>query len=360
MRTFILTLIIFVAICTIVEAFTDISATDSNIQYIGRWATVNLSGVDTKIAISSGTHLRFSFTGTSITLLFNMYDYSYIPEIEWSIDNSAYSRSDISATMNLVSGLSDTTHTIEIWNSGIGIGDSKWTTQAGVRLQYIRLDTGKSLSSWNTYRARKMIVIGDSIAEGQLVMTADANPNGRLAFPNLLGEYLKMDVYNVSFGGASLVNTFTDGAIPPAASNYPYIMSGISQNDPSFDIALIEVMNNDSSPISPTAQTNYTSLLTQIENNNPGIRIFCMGRIFTEPSDDANVQLVCESNGGTYISPVGWSYSHPVSPNMSHPNESGHAAITQYLLPYLRLGNATIGSGGIATWGGSGNLELTE
>ena len=326
-----------------------IPATSNSLTYIGRWA--ELSSVDTvaKVAITGGQRLRFSFTGTSLSMQFVVSSHQVKPQISWSVDGGYYNRAAvITPSITLASGLTNTTHTFDCWVEATAWNNLRWTSHDGIWITSITLDQAASINPWPTNTYGKMLVIGDSIAEGQLVLNDGLGINAanesitsissRDTFHAILGDQLGLEVWTHAFGGSGFGFTMQPGAIPPTHINYPFKMSGIPKTDPKFDIILIEAINNDSDDIT----VQYESLISLLKNDHPNAKILCLGNLLG-PADSSYVQTAASTTGCIYVSPTAWSYSHG---NQGHPDMAGHVSIANYLAtiiaPLVPQGNEAV------------------
>lgn len=299
-------------------------AKDSNITYIGRWIDTTTEGNPIKVSLSAGMRLRLKFTGTSLSMNFNPLT-AYISEVEYQVDNNGWGRANAVGTVVLASGLADTEHTLEIYTASMR-GWYRWINLDGVRIQSINVDTGKTLSPWPT-GLPKMLTLGDSIASGDLVLP-DGATSGRLSLSNQLAASLGYENWNVVAGGTGFYGTQPANGFPATQENYPYKCSGVPHNDPSFDLVFIEAIQNDGTA---NRYTEYTTLLTRLHADQPGVPIICLGLIFPEPQEQSSVQSVAAAYGATYISTSTWVYSHPQAIHEKHPDVAGAAAIAAYI-----------------------------
>lgn len=313
-----------------VGASATVPANSSDITYIGRWGDLTVGGSPVKVAISGGLRSRFKFTGTSCSMQFDLTSYTYKSEISWSIDGGAFTRQAVSLTsITLASGLVSGAHTVDIWVEGTGWNNSRWTSFDGVRIIGVTLDSGASLTAWPLGAAGRILVIGDSIAEGQLALGSTplsyepSLMSGRLAFPAVVAGALNLELWDHAFGGTGFYGTMSSGAIPATNLSYPYKMAGISQSDPHFDIVLIEAGSNDGQA---NIQAAYNSLLTQIIADQPTAKLFCMG-LLIGPTEQSHIKAAATAKGCTYIPTSDWVYSKP---NIGHPDAAGHASIAAY------------------------------
>lgn len=349
-----------------------IPANSNEVEYIGRWADITRGVTPTKLGICGGCKISFGFTGTSLTMLMDLGEpyigdvcsvdtlsgqqtytpsscasqggtwltqeipfYREPPMLEFSVDGGAWTRVAVDATtISLASLLQDTLHTVEIFIAGVFF-KGRWYHHSGVMISGYEVDTGSNVSAWKKASSGKMLVIGDSVSEGQVLLgtvgiNIPPNASGRLAFPNVLADRMGLDCWNFSFGGASITGTLEGYVCPPLDIAYDYIAEGIPKNDPQFDIVVIEAGSNDGS-IDLTA--NYTNLVTKLKLDQPNATIFCMGRLYPSGGDNAYISAVAAATGTHYVSTAGWQFS---APYLAHPDQLGSAQIANSLYYAIR------------------------
>jgi len=229
---------------------------------------------DATYAISNtpGAYIKTQFTGTSFGMEVDVSDLvtasvtaNEYPAIEYSVDGGSWTRTQLassSTTLQLATGLSDATHTIEIVIVGAyWTGVDRWTTPVmAVKVTGYLVDIGKTCIAPNI-KTNTLLFYGDSHSEGYeagAAGTTVANQNARLAWPRLLGELL-----NAEYGGAGFAGQgYTGGAgnVPSMATSWDdysnsrsrlfstllsppptYIISGHGDND-TIDISVATVV----------------------------------------------------------------------------------------------------------------------
>lgn len=351
-------IIILLVACGSSEASQTIAPNSSSISYSGRWGDITINSAPAKVAISGGLRMRLRFTGTSLSMNFDVSTSSNKPEISWAVDGGAWSRQAVSSsTISLASGKSDSVHTLDLWVEGTEFYNNyRWTSYDGVRITGIVIDNGASLMTWPVPAAGRMLVIGDSIAEGMLLLgsspNAPQNFSGRQSFGAQVAEQLNLDVWIHAFGGSGFTGTYAPSAVPETDVNYLWKMASIAEDDPVFDIVLIEAGNNDGSA---NIQTKYETLIDEIRANSPNAHIFCMSLLYPDPAGQAYISAAATAKSATYVNTSSWSYSHP---NSSHPDLSGHTAIANYLNPILASSVPSVTySAGISNFGQGGKMS---
>lgn len=185
-------------------------------------------------AVNCGAWLALRFTGTSFAIGVDVSGYvgagidaSAYPLVGYELDGGALQTTKLtssSATVTLVSGLSDTTHTIRVsltklFASG---ASSRWTGLLSLMLISAVVDTGKTILSPTLPSHGSALFFGDSITEciDQGVPTS--------GWPALISEYMGCVWSACAFGGQSW-DTGMSG-IPGLDTSYNLILSGVARS----------------------------------------------------------------------------------------------------------------------------------
>ena len=315
-------------------------ADNPNITYIGRWADLTVDNAKTKLAIASGGSFRFKFTGSSVKLAFLPFTVDpNKPEISYSIDNQAPVRIPLQEEL-AITGLDTTAqHTLIVWVEGVAfpLKVKRWTCKQGVGLRSMELDTTGRLAAYPTGNTKKLLILGDSIGEGLLMLggTVVRNfpqyANARLNFGNQLGALLHADVWFQCFGGAAIGQNFFD--VPPAPDNYPFILQGCPHHDPTFDGVIIEDGHNDTGVPADRFIGNYKILIAKVREANPHAVVFLFPPLKPYAKDKFElVRSVAEETKCVFIDNSTWKVA---APNVYHPSVTGHTQIAEYLKPIL-------------------------
>jgi lysophospholipase L1-like esterase len=169
------------------------------------------------------------------------------PKIKYSIDGgplTSYQLQPMDRVLNLATGLSSGTHTLQLWLMGLDVygGNpastpltTKWSGANSLIINSILLDAGATLSTY-TPPAKTWLALGDSITEGQwqlgnsnVLTNAVAYEDATTSHIALLANVFGAQICNVSFGGQSWTATF-DSDIPPVPSTYNFIYNGVSRS----------------------------------------------------------------------------------------------------------------------------------
>ena len=316
------------------------SAQDPSITYLGRWADLTVDNAPIKLAIASGGSFRFRFTGASVKLNFLPFTVDpNKPEISYSIDSQPPVRISLQDEVAITGLDASAQHTLIVWVEGVAftLHVKRWTCQQGVGLRSVELAPTGRLTTYPTGNTKKLLILGDSIGEGLLMLGGAAArnfpqfANARLNFGNQLGALLHADVWLHCFGGAAIGKNFFD--IPPAPDNYPFILQGCPQNDPDFAVVIIEDGHNDAGV--PAAQfiENYKTLIAKVRQANPHAVVFLFPPLKPYAQDKFElVRSVAEETKCVFIDNSAWKVE---APNQYHPSVKGHTQIAEYLKPII-------------------------
>lgn len=321
------------------------------------WQTNGATSVKT---VNIGAYLTLNFTGTSVgitvdttALVSNGYDSKIYPVMRWTIDGtirgSRQLLSSDTGVVSLASGLADTTHTLRLEVIGIdqdGTAD-RWTSgHVGFVLTSLRLDTSRTVTQSRRAPGGNMIIFGDSISEGAVVLAAKTGANsyaqiadGSLGYQHRLAVLNDMEHGNCSFAGGGWTNGV--GNYPGLATGYASIFNGVTRVfSPAPDIAIVN-MGTNGTVVAGTITTFLTNLRAAV---GPTCRIHVMipfGQLQvsaitngfntyrTNVPADLNVVLIdLGSAGSTIVS--GNSF------DTVHPNTLGQDMLYVATAPFVR------------------------
>lgn len=182
------------------------------------------------ISNTPGAYIKTRFTGTTFAMEVDVAALTGVtanqyPAIEYSVNGGSWTRIQLassSTTLQLATGLSDATHTIEIVMVGAyWTGVDRWTTPVmAIKVTGYVVDIGKTCLA-PSVKANSLLVFSDSHGEGYEAGgagTTVANQNARLAWPRLLANLLDAEYGAVCFAGQG----YTGGAgnVPSMATSW--------------------------------------------------------------------------------------------------------------------------------------------
>lgn len=187
--------------------------------------------------VNPGAYIKTQFTGTSVKLNVDVTPQTgasvsagNYPAIIYSVDGAAWTRYQLQSSdtqLTLGTGLTDTTHTLDIvfvgvaWNS-----NDRWTTPAlCLRITGLELDSGDALVAPTTY-ANRLIVFDDSHGEGHEILAAGvsvANQDASQAYPYILGRAFNAEVGVVAFAGQGYTASVATANVPDLEDAWDFI-----------------------------------------------------------------------------------------------------------------------------------------
>jgi hypothetical protein len=206
------------------SALATIAANDSNwVSSPGNW---DVRSSSLAVAANHGAWRRIGFTGTSCVANFNLSSLTgasvptnKYPKIAWSIDNGAWQTAQIAATVSLATGLASGTHSLQLVLADVVaasdsaqtvVYDRYVTPVQSLYLSGLTVDSGAASASVPSYlaaRARQVLVFGNSMSAGTIVIALDSsgvgNSDGRYTWGVALGEALNADVGLCAWPGQS-------------------------------------------------------------------------------------------------------------------------------------------------------------
>ncbi len=214
-----------ICILIIVLVFTDsyaavtIPANDPNILYTGR---IDFTNPLAPVLSWSGSSVIANFQGTSIKATLNEMGGNYFYFI---IDNGTPNKIALSGgtkTYTIATGLSDTTHKIELYKRTEAIN---WPTAF---VNFI-IDNGKELTEPPPRPIRKMEFYGDSITAGLALDGANddmaaTNTNAYLTYGAITARNLNAEAHIIAVSGIPLVRS--SGGSDNMPNNYYYRLRG--------------------------------------------------------------------------------------------------------------------------------------
>lgn len=295
--------------------------------------------------INPGAYFKTCFTGSSITLNFNVTNNATpVPQLWYSIDGQPYIQIESLAATEALTMPTTTTawalHTLLVVVKSTSEFVTRWTPQdAAVILTSITLANGATVSVPSVFPAN-ILIYGDSITEGY--HTVNSNGSGTndcdgsdstLAY-SCLESPLGSEVGVVGFGGQRLAITGGQGGVPALITSYNLLWSGQARTfTPAPNLILINIGTNDftNGVSQATYQAAMITLLDDLLAACPSSKIAVMqpfqgwGTTFTPTmlaQCTAAIQAAIASVGSgliSYISTTGMFTSANPSVDGVHP-----------------------------------------
>lgn len=294
--------------------YTDSAAAtaDSNEVTVRTWNAVNTtnwffspynwykSSGTYAITNTPGAYCKIEFSGTSLALKVDVsalsgagVSASNYPTIAYSVDGAALTRYQLlssDTSLTLATGLAAGTHTLELILVGSWWSTDRWTTPVmALKITGLALDNDASLSSPTTYTGR-MVIYGDSVAEGYEALThgvSVANQDAGQANGLLIARAFQCEVGVIGFAGQGFTTT-GGGNVPDLEDSWDEYYNAQSRLSggafsPAPDYVISTMGQNDSSGV----QTAVQNLITAWRTAAPSAKI-----VFCSPADLANASAI--------------------------------------------------------------------
>lgn len=314
-----------------IKTLKDVSLSDPNIEYIGRW---DKSDSSLYHSYWGGAYFRLRFSGTSISV-----------KLAETSDFYAF----IDGVRSYYSGVKGN---IDLTSTRLQPGNH--TLMVVARFQSDELQVqGFSIDEDATILApestKKLIeFIGNSITTGDRTTKGDIT-----AFPWLTAEALGCDHTQISFCGITLTDgyRYTYSGAPYWGMSLQYFWTkepnyklnpdwNFTQYTP--QLIVINLGTNDSFTGVPSTlfQSTYITFLENVRAKNPNAIILCM-RTFNGYFETETSNAVTQRNNAGdakvyYLDTNGWITTSDMSDGV-HPTDSGHQKIADKLVSVLSL-----------------------
>ncbi|OUJ14201.1 GDSL-type esterase/lipase family protein [Acetobacter sp. DsW_063] len=249
-----------------------------------------LVGSTSAKSINPGAYLDFCFSGSSLTLNFDVSaNLAPLPTVWLVIDGTAtlYTlASSITATMPAATA-GWPIHTCRLIFASATCTQNRWTPQStALTLTSILVATGGSVTAVAASRRKKILIFGDSITEGYQTLAkivsgtnTDASASDvTQAWGWRFADAVGVDVGIVAFTGQGLTIS-GNGSVPPIPTTWNYLWSGQARDfTTSPDLIVINQGTNDGGKKATQAavQTAMTTFLTALVDQFPNTPIVVM------------------------------------------------------------------------------------
>jgi hypothetical protein len=185
----------------------------------GNWF---INGTNKAITNNNGAYVKFSFTGTSISISVDQKNTTQA--IRYSVDNGAWQNYNLLFGQNilpLASGLSAGTHQVIIYANGNNAANDRWNTPIeALNIVAYLVDASSSVASPGLIYPNTIFFMGDSIVEG--ISAGGSNiTDSQANWVSPVAHALMAEYGQIGYGGAG----FTSGGagnVPAFSTNYQY------------------------------------------------------------------------------------------------------------------------------------------
>lgn len=242
----------------------------------GRWFEKEIQGQKAWVTLNDGAMIYFKVKGTEkldvhfleITALATPY-YAYI------IDDGEPVRQPVSE-----SGISlpdEKEHWITLVADGMTEFEDKWNGEIGVAFTGVDCHGGEITGFLPD--KKRILFVGDSITEGVMALSAQADSNGNSAthsFPWYTAKRLGAEPYFIGYGATGI---FATGTFSTCRDMLDYLSASrpVTKEDiPACDLAVIHMGTNDHDVDGEMFINGYKEILLKLHDRYPEIKIFCI------------------------------------------------------------------------------------
>ncbi len=321
----------------------------SDWQYYGRW---DLTHQGKAITVNSGSHVTASFMGSGISAKFDTGGNSKtnMPTVAIKIDDGDVVEKEISATLELATGLPSAMHSVTLFVRGMNEGDERWTPPLVSSTVFLGFTVagGNIVPTPRPVRL-KMEFLGDSITEGVNLHSSgpqgQTTPNWRTDGPRgyaaLTAINMKAEWRQVGFGRQGLT-IGGNGGVPKAQDAFDWFYSGVPRDTWQPDMVVINQGTNDGGAAGQTFAPLYAAFLGLIRTAYPSAKIVALRPFGGAFATEISAQVATRKAGGDakvyYVDTSGWTAGADFTDGV-HPNQAGSVKIADKLTTALQALN---------------------
>lgn len=330
------------------------------------------SGTSYAITNSPAAYMKLAFTGTGISMTIDLTLFEAttpsaadFPRFKWRTDGGSWQTQITTTgqtTFTFETGLSNTSHTIEIYFESVARNRDRWLNpSASIRVDDVTIEDGGGLTA-PSLASERWLVFGDSRVEGVNTYGdsySNADQGGARTWAIQIGELQGAEVGAIGWVSQGW------GNLPPAISNVPRfndtgtaenswteIFDGVSRSFTGIDTILVNIGVNDGLIDQTVTHNNIVDFLTDIRTAAPSARIILLvpfmapayediplHQMWSEAfqdyfagSSDTNVFITSITGLNTTLDyDLSWQTPTTYSEDGGHPNQAGHDEIASLL-----------------------------
>ena len=316
----------------------------SDWHFYGRW---DLTRPSKAITVNSGSHVTASFNGTGISAKFDTSgNTGNIPTVTIKIDNADFVEKEISATLELASGLPAGMHEVTLYVRGMNEKDARWTPPLVASTVFLGFSvSGGSIVQTPRPKRLKMEFLGDSITEGVFMhsagpagqTTANWRTDGPRGYAALTATKLGAEWRQVGFGSQGL-SKGGNGGVPKGQDAFNWVYAGVARDAWQADVVVINQGTNDRGISGAAFAPLYSAFLTKIRAAYPDAKLIALRPFVGAFGTEIQAQVQARKTGGDnkvfYIDTAGWTAPADFSDGV-HPTQAGGVKITDLLVSAL-------------------------
>lgn len=290
----------------------------------GRWFEKEIDGQKAWVALNDGAMIYFKVEGTeALNVHFREITALETPYYAYIIDNGEPVRQLITESRILLPD--DKEHWVTVVVDGMTEFEDKWNGEIGVA--FTGIDSGSGETEGFLPEKKRILFVGDSITEGVMALSSEANSNGNSAthsFPWYTAKQLDAEPYFMGYGGIGIVMA---GSFAPCADMLDHLSAArpVSKEEmPACDLAVINIGTNDHEAEPEVFIEGYKEVLQKLHEIYPHIKIFCMIPFTQLHSEDIKA-VAGEFPWCEVVETAGWdiTYTDGVHPDAAGAEQVG-------------------------------------
>lgn len=336
---------------------------DPRLEFEGHWAKDD----DLAITVTSGSSLRFRFTGDRLAAWFETESITVPSQLYVSVDRGEPVLVKVDEDHKvLAEGLDPAViHTAEILVKDVDEYANRWIMplQSGVVLSKIELAPGARLVPLPSTAEHRLEFYGDSITQGVMALCPQLGidcADGTKSYAHLVGEAFGASTNQVGFGKQGIIQP-GHGNVGTAAESFGWNLAGYPAAPFDPGAVVVNFGTNDAPYPSAEFAPRYLAYLRGIRAANPKALILAL-RPFngTHAAGIAASVVAAKDRRIVYVDTTGWLGPSDYNGG-SHPSVQGHKVAAGKLVKVLErlTGWPTAGSGDAPKLSPSGTADST-
>jgi lysophospholipase L1-like esterase len=314
-------------------------------QFYGRW---DLTKPGKAVTVNSGSHVTATFHGSGVSAKFDIAGNSgNRPTVSFKIDGGDWVEKEISASLELASGLAVADHTVALFVRGMSEFEARWTPPLVASTTFLGFEVaGGNIVKTPRPERLKIEFLGDSITEGvalhakgpQDQTTPNWRTDGPRGYAALTAMALQAEWRQVGFGRQGLT-IGGNGGVPKAQDAFNWFYAGVPRDAWQPDLVVINQGTNDRSAGGETFAPLYLAFLALVRTGYPQAKIAALRPFVGDYGTEVSAQVAARKAAGDakvfYIDTGGWTAPGDFTDGV-HPNVSGSAKISEKLVTALQ------------------------
>lgn len=298
----------------------------------GRWFEKEIGGQKAWVALNDGAMIYFMTEGTEVLdVRFREITALETPYFAYMIDDGEPVRQLITESRIVLPD--DKEHRVTIVVDGMTEFEDKWNGEIGVA--FTGIDSGSGETMGIQPGKKRILFIGDSITEGVMALSSEANSNGNSAthsFPWYTAKQLDAEPYFMGYGGIGIVVPGTFSRCVDMIDHLSAARPVPKEEMPACDLAVIHIGTNDHEVEPKVFIQGYREVLEKLHERYPSIKIICMIPFTQFHSED--IRVAAEGYPWCItVETAGWDITYT---DGVHPDAAGAQRIGKELAGIIR------------------------